>query len=178
MKKIQSILCCMSLVALVSCRQERKTSCPNPAPLVDSAGAASEKIRVGLQWAAIQHPAEPRILDKDGISDRRAAEIQMERTVARYRDSMRVVDGALSSPAGCVDWRASLVDGVLDRQALATALVRSLVNPAATVMEWTVLDTAFDPARLRTVYSVSGKDGGAVDSASLDLGRHEVRRVK
>jgi hypothetical protein len=178
MKKILSVLCCLSSVALVSCRLERKSSCSNHEPLVDTAGAAAEKVRVELQWEAIPRPGEIAVRDKDAVSDRRAAEMEMEHAVARYRDSMKVAGGTLSSPGGCVDWRATVVDGVLDRQALATALLRSLVDPTATAMEWTVLDSASDPARMRAIYSVPGKDGGSIDSASLDVGRREVLRVR
>jgi hypothetical protein len=178
MKKTATILCCLPSLLLISCGRERKTSCPVPVPLVDSAGAASEKARVELQWSAVRDAGNGQVPDENRLSRRRLAEIDMERSVLRYRDSMRIRAGTLASPGGCVDWRASVADGALDRQALATALVRTLVDSAATVMEWSLLDSASDSARMRAVYSVAGKDGGAIDSASLEVGRGEVRRIR
>jgi hypothetical protein len=113
---------------------------------------------------------------REGLARQKAAQGSLERNVRFYGDSMRTGSGSLTSPGGCVDWRGSLVDGRLDRTAFVTALTRSLVDTAANAVEWTLADSAKDPAKLRVIYAIPGPNGGRMDSVVLLLGSSTVRR--
>ena len=170
----KSLLLLPILFAASSCRRE--TSCSSPLPLTDTVGARSESDRAELQWMGMRGGVDSVPSGRDVIALRKSAHGSLERDVRLYRDSMRTVSGKLVSPGGCLDWRASLVEARLDRMALVTAMARTLVDTSANTVEWSLADSAVDPARLRVIYAMPGPDGGRLDSAVFRLGRLWVAR--
>lgn len=160
------------LVGISSCRQNM--SCSAPSPLADTAGVRAESGRAELQALGIRGWMDSALSTREGLAREKEAQGSLERNVRRYRDSMRTESGIMVSPSGCVDWRGSLVDGRLDRIALVTAMTRSLVDTTANAVEWTLADSAKDPARLRVIYAIPGPNGGSLDSAVLLLGATTV----
>ena len=162
------------LVSLSSCRQD--ASCPSPVPWTDTAGSRAESDRAELQWVGVRGGVDSVPSGRDVLALRKSAHGSLERNIRLYRDSMRTISGNLRSGGDCLDWRASLVEGRLDRTAFVTALTRTLVDTAANAVEWTLSDSAADPARLRVIYAIPGPDGGRLDSATLLVGKETVRR--
>lgn len=177
MNRYSAFLKTLLLPVLLSCSScRRNPSCEAPAPMVDTSGMRAESERDRLQWLGLRGGVDSMPSGRDALALRDSVHGSLERDVRRYRDSMMTASGELTSPGGCLDWRASLVEGRLDRTALVTALARSLVDSVANTVEWSLADSAKDPARLRVVYAVPGPDGGRMDSATLLVGKKTVRR--
>ena len=75
-----------------------------------------------------------------------------------------------------MDWRETWLAGQIDRPALALALVRSLVDTNALLVEWSLADSLRDTLRLGVVYQLPGQYGGAIDSVKLRVSRTGVGR--
>jgi hypothetical protein len=164
----------MFAAGIVSCRQN--PTCDAPSPMVDTAGSRSESDRSELQWLGMRSGVDSVPSGSQVLALGKSAHGSLERDVRRYGDSMRTSSGIVTSPGGCVDWRGSLVEGRLDRSALVTAMARTLVDTGANTVEWSLSDSAKDPARLRLIYAVAGPDGGRMDSATLLVGKTTVRK--
>ncbi len=153
-------------VVFASCSRESRVDCV-PVALVDSVGERSERIRVEFQWLAIRFGMDSALRTPDGIQAHRSAALGLDSSIARYRDSMRTEGTGLVSKSGCLDWKATWEVGRLDKSALVTSFLRTLVRDSASVVEWAVSDEIPTETRLHAIYAVPGPDGGSVDSAVL-----------
>lgn len=163
-------LFCTALIAVAmfsaSCSRETRVDCV-PVAMVDSVGERSERTRIEFQWVVIRFGIDSALRTAQGIQAHRSAAGGLDSSIARYRDSMKMEGTGLVSKSGCLDWKATWEVGHLDKSALVTSFLRTLVRDSASVVEWTVSDAIPTETRLHAIYTVAGPDGGSVDSAVL-----------
>lgn len=172
MKK--SVLPAVALLSLLSCG--RKPSKEPTGPLVDSAGSRFESRRSDLQFLAVSGQSDSVDNTRSGSDLREAVRGSLERDARAYRDSLRTEGNSAVWGSGWVDWRETWLSGQVDRPALALALVRSLVDTSASLVEWSLSDSLRDTLALGVVYQLPGPYGGAIDSVKLHVGRGGVGR--
>lgn len=156
-----------------SCSNNTRTECV-AAAMVDTAGEVSESARLDFQWLAIRVGLDSALRTGDGIKAHRASRIRLDSAIDRYRDSTRLDGKRLLSRSGCIDWRATWLEGRFDRLALATAMVGLLVSGGPNVAEWTLTDSAAPTVKLHAVIALPGTDGGTIDSVVLAISPSEV----
>lgn len=156
-------------MTMEACREPAVVKC-EPSALVDSAGESGEKARVDFQWLAIRVGLDSAIRTSAGIEAHRAATSTLDRAIGRYRDSMVLEGTGVVSKSRCIDWAATWKAGRFDHAAMATALLRTLGKDSVGAIEWGgVSDSNAAPLRLRTIFTLPGRDGGAIDSAILSI---------
>ncbi|HNY32583.1 MAG TPA: hypothetical protein PKO15_16990 [Fibrobacteria bacterium] len=170
------LLAGLAALAMSGCKPDRP-DCP-PRPLVDSTGEADQRDRLEIQWLRIRGGLDSAQRDP-------AVRLRLERSVhsldssaLRYRDSLGTVPRGIGSVSGCVDWNATLRGDRVDRQGLLTAWTRSLVDPRAVALEWTIFDTTADSSRVAVLYQIPGDNGGVLDSLRLRIGVREIVRER
>lgn len=132
------------LALLAGCRTDNATDCPSVRVFRDSAGAALEKERIGVQWVMVRGSLDSLLATREGAAAWERAARSLETDAAAYRDSLRRTDSAVRFGDGCVDWNRTWFESGFDRAAMASALVRVLVDTGVAVLEFEA-DTAARP---------------------------------
>lgn len=92
----------------------------------DSTGARFEKERIEVQWVMFRGALDSMLATRNGADLWERAARSAEEDEGRYEDSLKMDGTSLRLGDGCVDWKATWVEGGFDRGAMATAMARAL----------------------------------------------------
>lgn len=152
------VLPLVALAILAGCRPSSQ-DCDPVRVFRDSTGARFEKERIEVQWVMFRGALDSMLSTRNGADLWERAARSSEEDERRYADSLELDGTALRLGDGCVDWKATWVEGDFDRGAMATAMVRALAKDSTLAVLKISPDTSMVPKYLD--FDVLGADNSS-----------------